>query len=427
MGAFVLTRREPEGDACIERLPARWDAGIGTQGDEKVMKVPGVEALREALAALSLDTRGHKAQLKKRLRTASKRADGGHEASNGSTATVQAARQKQTPSNSKRQRPEGQEFDSYLVVDFEATCQRYEPKHGQFFGYPNEIIEFPVVLLQWRRKKVVKRSTTQNSDTSDADSSVSSDSTTSDETSSNSEDEALIDLDDENKPAVSGHWELTPVDEFRRFVRPTWRPSLTQFCTELTAITQEQVDGADTFPGVLDEFCWTFVEKHELFTPRNKTVWVTDGPWDLRDFVAKQCFISNIPRPPWLGGSYIDIRSHATSYFARKAGEAQPSSASPSETIGGVEGVAVSAAPTVRAVADGSISTVLNALGLGPFEGRLHSGIDDVRNIARILQELVKEERGWSVTANAKIHGKERRWDWMGPKGKINWAHPPGL
>ena len=32
--------------------------------------------------------------------------------------------------------------------------------------------------------------------------------------------------------------ELEVVDEFRTFVRPTWRPTLSEFCKELTGITQ---------------------------------------------------------------------------------------------------------------------------------------------------------------------------------------------
>jgi len=31
---------------------------------------------------------------------------------------------------------------------------------------------------------------------------------------------------------------LQVVDEFRSFVRPSWRPILSNFCTELTGITQ---------------------------------------------------------------------------------------------------------------------------------------------------------------------------------------------
>jgi 3'-5' exoribonuclease 1 len=73
-----------------------------------------------------------------------------------------------------------------------------------------------------------------------------------------------------------------------------------------------------------------------------------------------------------------------------------------------------------------NIPAVLEKLGLGGFQGREHSGIDDVRNIARILQELVRYERGWRVTANARIKGKERSWDWMKKTGEVDWPHPPG-
>jgi len=39
-----------------------------------------------------------------------------------------------------------------------------------------------------------------------------------------------------NGPATKR--ELLPIDEFRSFVRPTWRPELHPFCTQLTGITQ---------------------------------------------------------------------------------------------------------------------------------------------------------------------------------------------
>ena len=70
-----------------------------------------------------------------------------------------------------------------------------------------------------------------------------------------------------------------------------------------------------------------------------------------------------------------------------------------------------------------NIPTVLAALGAEPFKGREHSGIDDCRNIARILQELVKPERNWRVCANAKVHSKEKKWQWM-QKGRVAWDHP---
>lgn len=55
---------------------------------------------------------------------------------------------------------------------------------------PLLVIEFPVVLLQWRKVK------------------------------------------------ETGSLELCPADIFHTFVKPIWRPRLTQFCRDLTGIDQ---------------------------------------------------------------------------------------------------------------------------------------------------------------------------------------------
>ena len=41
-------------------------------------------------------------------------------------------------------------------------------------------------------------------------------------------------------------------------------------------------------------------------------------------------------------------------------------------------------------VRSGNLSNMLESLGL-EFEGREHSGIDDVKNIARVIVQLVKD------------------------------------
>jgi 3'-5' exoribonuclease 1 len=74
----------------------------------------------------------------------------------------------------------------------EATCEKIEGPYTRLaFSYPNEIIEFPVVLLKWQR------------------------------------------MDEEGT-----EWALVQVDEFHSFVRPTWNPRLSSFCSELTGISQ---------------------------------------------------------------------------------------------------------------------------------------------------------------------------------------------
>jgi hypothetical protein len=89
-----------------------------------------------------------------------------------------------------------------------------------------------------------------------------------------------------------------------------------------------------------------------------------------------------------------------------------------------INGTYSTSIPTTRGLATPNITAVLKALDLEPFQGRQHSGIDDVKNITRILQELVKPERQWRVAANAKIEGKDKRWSWMRFDGSIAWLHP---
>lgn len=142
------------------------------------------------LAALSLDTRGHRSVLAKRL-----------------AKSRIVTPPKPIPST----RPEGQHYDSYLVFDVEATCERIEGPYNKLaFAYPNEIIEWPVIYLKWRRvdalKEVLKGA------------------------------EGL----DEGSGGEDGvqEWVLEVVDEYHSYVKPRWRPSLSAFCTDLTGITQ---------------------------------------------------------------------------------------------------------------------------------------------------------------------------------------------
>jgi len=236
-----------------------------------------------------------------------------------------------------------QPYDALLVLDVEATC-----KPGTDFQYPNEIIEWPVCLMRWKDKS-------------------------------------------EDGKAE----QLEVVDEFRSFVKPTWRPKLSAFATDLTGITQAQVDDAPLFPEVVTSFS-EFLAKHGLIDAQSgcrltRFCWCSDGPYDIRDFVVKQCFISKIPMPDWLRGDVLDVRRSVSQWVSQ-----QPEHRPNRVTL--------------------NISRQLRALGLSPFEGRQHSGIDDTRNIARIVVELAR--KGVRLEANTVIQ-QGRRWPWMGKTGEI--------
>jgi 3'-5' exoribonuclease 1 len=186
--------------------------------------------------------------------------------------------------------------------------------------------------------------------------------------------------------------------QFRSFVKPTWRPTLSGFCTQLTGITQAQVDDAPTFPRVLSQFS-AFLAEHGLIRPKTgerlvRFCWCTDGPFDIRDFVVKQCFISNIRMPYWLQGDVLDVRQLVSDWS--------------NPTPRGSQSFLRRQSP--------NISMQLRLLELAEFQGRQHSGIDDTRNIARIVTELAR--RCVRLQPNTVIH-LNRRWFWMGKYGQV--------
>lgn len=64
---------------------------------------------------------------------------------------------------------------------------------------------------------------------------------------------------------------------FQGFIKPVKHPKLTDFCTELTTITQDMVENARTFEVVEDEFCEWVVEN----TPEDAdVVYISWGEFD---------------------------------------------------------------------------------------------------------------------------------------------------
>lgn len=157
------------------------------------------------------------------------------------------------------------------------------------------------------------------------------------------------------------------VDTFHRFVRPTVNPTLSEFCRTLTGISQETVNAADTFDQVHAEFL-RWMEGHGFGVDSTFTV-VTDGPFDMGRFLHLQCLQSGIPYPTSYAGHWANIRKcfanfYREEFFANKGGSG------PNKLP--------------------SLKDMLEALEL-TFEGTPHHGIDDARNIARVLTYLLKD------------------------------------
>lgn len=176
-------------------------------------------------------------------------------------------------------------WEHYVIIDFECTCAKEVLR-------PVEIIEFPSVIV--------------DSET------------------------------------------LEVVSEFHEYVRPVSNPTLTDFCTELTGITQKDVDSADTFPDVFKRYNRWLAENGCI-----NFVLVTCGSKDFDSTFPKQCKLSGI-KPTGRFSQLINIKKEFEVFYGKKARD------------------------------------MTDMLKL-PLIGRHHSGLDDTRNITRVLVEMLKD------------------------------------
>ncbi len=139
------------------------------------------------------------------------------------------------------------------------------------------------------------------------------------------------------------------VGEFAEFVRPAESPILSEFCIELTTITQNMTDVADPFTLVFPRFVdWIGKEPFRL---------VSWGGYDLTQF-KKDCVRHKIPLPASFE-NHINLKQE----FSR-----------------------------VKKLKPMGMKAALEILGI-PLSGTHHRGIDDARNtsmIAQIILPLLK-------------------------------------
>ena len=184
--------------------------------------------------------------------------------------------------------------DLYVcVLDFEATCWDGSKEH--------EIIEFPSVLWRWSKKKEVAR-----------------------------------------------------VDEIQIFVKPTHNPTVSEFCHNLTGITQAQVDNGVSLKDALKQH-YQWLTQH--VPNADLVVFVTCGDWDLKTMLPNDLAANNLSYPSPAYRKYLNIKR-----AFRDVTQTRKSL---------------------------SMVNMLKALNL-ELEGRHHSGIDDCRNISKIFVKLVQ-------------------------------------
>jgi len=135
---------------------------------------------------------------------------------------------------------------------------------------------------------------------------------------------------------------LQTVDEFNIFIKPVRHPQLTEFCTNLTSITQADVDSAPNFKQAIAEFKnWLYQFENYLFCS-----W---GQYDLNQ-LKQDCGFHEESYP--IAAPHLNLKMQFSK--AQKVRKHQ-----------GMVGA-------------------LRLAGL-PLEGRHHRGIDDARSIAKLM------------------------------------------
>ncbi|NWX40097.1 ERI2 exoribonuclease, partial [Steatornis caripensis] len=155
--------------------------------------------------------------------------------------------------------------------------------------------------------------------------------------------------------------------EFHTYVQPQEHPVLSEFCTELTGITQVQVDEGVPLNICLSQFLkWIQKiqeEKKIIFRsdfPSHSTseakpcTFVTWTDWDLGVCLQYECKRKQLRKPDILN-SWIDLKATYRAFYNRKPK---------------------------------GLSGALQDLGIA-FAGREHSGLDDSRNTARLAWRLI--------------------------------------
>ncbi|NWY91610.1 ERI2 exoribonuclease, partial [Loxia curvirostra] len=173
--------------------------------------------------------------------------------------------------------------------------------------------------------------------------------------------------------------------EFHMYVQPQEHPILSEFCTELTGITQNQVDQGVPLNICLSQFMkWIQKiqkEKRMMFSTdsqNNSTseakvcAFVTWTDWDLGVCLHYECQRKQLRKPNILN-SWIDLKATYRAFYNRKPK---------------------------------GLNGALQDLGIA-FEGREHSGLDDSRNTARLAWRLICDGCVLKVTKSLdKAHQK---------------------
>lgn len=136
---------------------------------------------------------------------------------------------------------------------------------------------------------------------------------------------------------------MNPLSEFQRFIKPVRHHVLSNFCKELTHISQEDVDKAKDFPLIINEFI-SWIKTNNVF------VWGSWGQYDINQILF-DCYYHQVLFPFF---PHVNLKNVV------------------SEKLN---------------ISPKGIGNMLSFLNL-KFEGTQHRALEDVKNIVRILQKI---------------------------------------
>ena len=134
--------------------------------------------------------------------------------------------------------------------------------------------------------------------------------------------------------------------EYKTFIKPILHPLLTDFCKSLTSISQKNIDEAPLFPEALKNF-------QSWFYPFGSYLFCSWGDYDKNQF-KQDCKLHGVGYP--FPGDHFNLKKAFSLLLDSK------------KKFGMAEALA--------------------KLGI-ELEGIHHRGIDDARNIARIVQKVL--------------------------------------
>ncbi len=143
------------------------------------------------------------------------------------------------------------------------------------------------------------------------------------------------------------------ISQFHKYVKPTVNPILTKFCTGLTGIQQTTVDSAEPIEKVyLEHSKW--LKQH---VPTNADfIFATCGHWDLKTMLPNEIKNKKLNKNKFYS-QYINVKDEFEYFYKVK----------------------------VRGMVD-----MLVHFGF-KLEGRHHSGIDDTKNISKIILKIISD------------------------------------